>query len=150
MPSHSLEGKRVLITHANAFMGPVLCEVFAEHGATVIANTDSLLSPEAPAAMVDSAGPLDVVVANLAIAAPTTAATEVAEAEWRDTFALITTAYVENKRGFLRDSEFAPRRPSAFCDVFTAEFKKIDGVINNVQLFLCNTIFSANFVSHHA
>ena len=89
MPSRSLEGKRVLITHADAFMGPVLCEVFAENGATVIANSDRLLDPEAPAAVVASAGPIDVLVANLAIEAPTTAASDASDDEWRDTFAAL-------------------------------------------------------------
>ena len=39
MQHHSLQGKRVLITQADAFMGPVLCEVFAAHGAAVVAST---------------------------------------------------------------------------------------------------------------
>ena len=34
-----LAGKRVLITQADAFMGPALCEVFAEQGAQVVAST---------------------------------------------------------------------------------------------------------------
>jgi 2-keto-3-deoxy-L-fuconate dehydrogenase len=38
-----LQGKRILVTHADAFIGPVLCEVLAEHGATVIANSATLL-----------------------------------------------------------------------------------------------------------
>ena len=33
MPNDFLSAKRVLITQADAFMGPMLCEVFAEHGA---------------------------------------------------------------------------------------------------------------------
>lgn len=89
MSNQSLLGKRVLITQANLFMGPVLCEVFARHGATVIANSDLLVSPDAPAAVVAQAGPIDVLVANLAMPAPTTAATEVSEDEWRDTFAAL-------------------------------------------------------------
>ncbi len=35
MAGMNLMGKRVLITNADVFMGPVLCQVFAEHGATV-------------------------------------------------------------------------------------------------------------------
>lgn len=89
MPDQSLHGKRVLVTHANAFMGPVLCDVFARHGADVIASTDRLLDPGAPADVVARAGRLDVLVANLAIAAPTTAAEEVTDQEWRDTFAAL-------------------------------------------------------------
>lgn len=86
MSCQNLAGKRVLITHADAFMGPVLCQVFAEHGATVIADSGSLLTPEAPAALVESAGVVDILVANLALAAPSTPATEVSEAEWSQVF----------------------------------------------------------------
>ena len=89
MSDQSLLGKRVLITHADLFMGPVLCEVFAGHGATVIASTDPLLAPGAPAAIVAEAGQVDVLVANLAISAPTTAVTEVSEGEWEDCFAAL-------------------------------------------------------------
>lgn len=89
MANQSLLGKRVLITQADLFMGPVLCEVFARHGATVIASADSLVSPDAPATVVAQAGQIDVLIANLAIPAPTTAATEVSEEEWRDTFAVL-------------------------------------------------------------
>lgn len=89
MPNQTLLGKRILITQADVFMGPVLCEVFARHGATVIANTDSLVSPDACATVVAQAGRVDVLIANLAIPAPTTPATEVSEAEWYDTFAVL-------------------------------------------------------------
>jgi 2-keto-3-deoxy-L-fuconate dehydrogenase len=89
MPERILEGKRVLVTQADAFMGPVLCEVLAAHGASVIASTEVLAAPGAPAHAVAGAGPLDVLVANLAIAAPTTAATEVLEQEWDEVFAAL-------------------------------------------------------------
>ena len=89
MPNQSLSGKRVLVTQADVFMGPVLCEVFALHGATVIANTEALLSPGAPAAVVAGVGRVDVLVANLAIPAPTSAAVDVSEQEWHDSFAAL-------------------------------------------------------------
>lgn len=89
MPNKSLLGKRVLITQADLFMGPVLCTVFARHGATVIANTDSLVGADAPAAVVAQAGQIDALIANLAIPAPTTPITEVSEQEWHDTFAVL-------------------------------------------------------------
>jgi 2-keto-3-deoxy-L-fuconate dehydrogenase len=84
-----LLGKRALITHADAFMGPVLCEVFAKHGATVISSTDPLLNADAPLAIVAEAGHVDILVANLSMPAPTTAATEVSDDEWNDTFAAL-------------------------------------------------------------
>ena len=89
MSHPSLQDKRVLVTQANAFMGPVLCEVFAAHGATVIASTEPLLGADAPASIVAAAGRVDVLVANLAMPAPTTDATRVSEEEWADTFAAL-------------------------------------------------------------
>lgn len=89
MPAQSLQDKRVLVTQADAFMGPMLCEVLARHGAFVIASTDTLLDPEAPASIVAAAGRIDVLVANLAIPAPATAAAEASDEEWRNTFAAL-------------------------------------------------------------
>ena len=89
MPDSSLRGKRILVTHADAFMGPVLCEVLARRGATVIPSTDALLEPEAPAALVAAAGQVDILVVNLAIRNPRTSAIDVDEVEWREVFATL-------------------------------------------------------------
>ena len=89
MTDTSLADKRVLITQVDAFMGPALCEVFTARGATVIASTESLLDPAAPAAIAEAAGRVDVLVANLAIPAPTTPALDVDEDEWRAVFAAL-------------------------------------------------------------
>ncbi|URI05923.1 SDR family oxidoreductase [Aquincola tertiaricarbonis] len=86
---NALVGKRVLITQCTEFMGPVLCEVFAEQGATVVASAESLSEPEAAARVVQQAGAIDVLVANLAHLAPSTPATEVGEDEWRQVFAAL-------------------------------------------------------------
>jgi len=86
---NALSGKRVLVTQASEFMGPVLCEVLAEQGATVVASTDALSNPEAAERVVLAAGSVDVVVANLAFTAPTTPATEVSDGEWRQVFAAL-------------------------------------------------------------
>jgi 2-keto-3-deoxy-L-fuconate dehydrogenase len=84
-----LQGKRVLVTHADAFMGPTLCDVLARHGATVAASTDPLTDTEAAVAVVSAAGHIDVLVANLAYAAPTTLAKDVAGDEWDAVFAAL-------------------------------------------------------------
>ncbi|WP_298596754.1 SDR family oxidoreductase [Zoogloea sp.] len=89
MTDTTLADKRVLITQADAFMGPALCEAFAARGATVIASTESLVDPAAPQAIVEAAGQVDVLVANLAIPAPTTPALEVDDDEWRAVFAAL-------------------------------------------------------------
>jgi 2-keto-3-deoxy-L-fuconate dehydrogenase len=86
---NALIGKRVLITQSSEFMGPVLCEVFAEQGATVVASREELFEPEAAERAVLAAGNIDILVANLAFTAPTTTATEVSEVEWRRLFAAL-------------------------------------------------------------
>jgi 2-keto-3-deoxy-L-fuconate dehydrogenase len=82
----SLKGQRVLITQSEDFMGPALCRVFAEHGARVVADSGSLRDPSRPAALVETAGHIDVLIANLACPAPSTSAMEANDDEWRDVF----------------------------------------------------------------
>jgi 2-keto-3-deoxy-L-fuconate dehydrogenase len=84
-----LQGKRILVTQAGDFMGPVLCEVLAEHGAEVFASKALLTEPGAAGSLVASSGIVDVLVANLAIPAPSTPAAEVTDAEWQHTFAVM-------------------------------------------------------------
>ncbi len=84
-----LTGKRVLITQATEFMGPALCDVFAQQGAVVVASSEALLDPGAAERVVLDAGRIDVLVANLAFEAPSTPAVEVTEAEWRQVFAAL-------------------------------------------------------------
>ena len=73
--SKLLEGKRVLVTNAEQYMGPSVVQVFEEEGAEVVANTDDLSKPEAIEEAVAYAEALDVLVANLA------------EREWWEAFA---------------------------------------------------------------
>ena len=81
-----LKRKRILVTQADAFMGPVLCEVLAEHGAEVIASTASLGDAAAVDGAVRDAGTIDVLVANLALPAPSTPADAVTDDEWSQVF----------------------------------------------------------------
>jgi 2-keto-3-deoxy-L-fuconate dehydrogenase len=87
MTSFDFSGKRVLVTQSSTFMGPALCQVFRDHGAELIADERALLDPALPAAIVDAAGRIDILVANLAVPAPTTPVGDVTEEEWRDVFA---------------------------------------------------------------
>lgn len=89
MPDPSLAGKRILVTQAGDFMGPALCEVFAEHGADVVASSESLTDPDAPRRVVAETGKLDVLVANLASAAPSTPVMDVGDDEWDEVFSLL-------------------------------------------------------------
>ena len=82
-----LDGKRILLTQADVMMGPVFRTVLAEQGATVLADERPLVDPAAAAEVVRAAGHVDVLIAHLAIPAPTTLATDVGEEEWRSAFA---------------------------------------------------------------
>ena len=84
---NSLNGKRILVSHADAFMGPAICHTLTQHGADVIADTQPLLAPDEPQALIDATGTVDVLIANLSVSAPTTPATDIDDTEWRDTFA---------------------------------------------------------------
>lgn len=61
-----LTGKRVLVTQADDYMGPITLEVFAEQGAEVIADTSDLTDPARAAALIEETGHIDVLMANLA------------------------------------------------------------------------------------
>ena len=89
MGNNLLTGKRVLITQADAFMGPMLCEEFARQGAVVTPSALPLAEPGAAAALVERSGVIDVLVVNLAMPAPSTLATEAGDDEWREAFAVL-------------------------------------------------------------
>lgn len=66
MSEQRLKGKRVLVTQADDYMGPATLEVFAEHGAELIADNRDLTETGAVEVLVKEAGVIDVLVANLA------------------------------------------------------------------------------------
>ena len=82
-----LQGKRVLLTQSDEFMGPALQRVFGALGATVIADARPLDEPEAAAQVVAQAGDVDVLLAHLALPAPSTAVADLDDDEWRRVFA---------------------------------------------------------------
>ena len=85
-----LQDKRVLVTQANDFMGPVTTEVFREEGAEVIADNRALATPDACRRLITETGRVDVLVANLA--SPNfsgTPVTELRDADWRTPFEMM-------------------------------------------------------------
>lgn len=84
--STNLDGKRMLITQSDTFMGPTLCKVFGALGATVIADNQLPNSPNLPAEIVAAAGHIDVLVINLAVPAPFTKVHDVDDPEWSAVF----------------------------------------------------------------
>jgi 2-keto-3-deoxy-L-fuconate dehydrogenase len=64
--SGRLEGRRVLVTHAERYIGPPVVELFREEGAHVIADQSEYADPGVIQNVVDKAGQIDVLVANFA------------------------------------------------------------------------------------
>lgn len=88
MVSTRLDGKRVLLTQSQEFMGPALVETFQALGAQVIADQHSLdQDPLLPQKIVETAGRVDVLLLHLALPAPSTPAGQIDDAEWRTVFA---------------------------------------------------------------
>jgi 2-keto-3-deoxy-L-fuconate dehydrogenase len=85
----NLTGKRILVTQSEDFMGPALCLELATYGAKVIADSRIPIGPNDPEAIIDAAGPIDVLILNLALPAPSTRVTEIEDDEWRSIFAVI-------------------------------------------------------------
>jgi 2-keto-3-deoxy-L-fuconate dehydrogenase len=60
-----LAGRRVLITSCETYMGPPITELFRAEGADVLADAGALLGPTEPDELIERAGHVDVLVANL-------------------------------------------------------------------------------------
>jgi 2-keto-3-deoxy-L-fuconate dehydrogenase len=82
----TLHTKRIIVTQADTFMGPAICETLKARGAEVIEQVGSITDPETPGNIVAQAGKVDVLVANLAVRAPATPAAEVTDGEWDEVF----------------------------------------------------------------
>ena len=81
-----LQAQRIVVTQADVFMGPALCQALAAHGADVLADTDDLTPPQAAKDLVQRHGRIDVLLVNLAVPAPSTPVAEVDEEEWKHMF----------------------------------------------------------------
>ena len=82
-----LEGKRVLVTQAEDYMGPATIELFTEEGAEVIADNSDLTETGRCQALIAQTGDIDVLVANLASPNFTgIQVTYLADEDWHCTF----------------------------------------------------------------
>ena len=81
-----LQAQRIVVTQADVFMGPALCQALAAHGAEVLSDTRDLSAVDAPLRMVQQHGPVDVLLVNLAVPAPSTPVGNVDEDEWQHMF----------------------------------------------------------------
>lgn len=84
--SGRLDGKRVLVTRAESYMGPSIVDLFRAEGADVVADARDLVPEDAAAAAVQEAGHIDVLVANLDTPATLLRAESVDDREWHRAF----------------------------------------------------------------
>lgn len=96
-----LSGKRILLTQADAFMGPALHTALSRCGAHVIADTGRLDSRDAVEELVSRSGHIDALVANLGVPAPSSAATEASDEEWRSMFSCMVDPLQQLTRAIL-------------------------------------------------
>jgi 2-keto-3-deoxy-L-fuconate dehydrogenase len=68
-------------------MGPAICQTLAAKQARIIADNHDLASTDEVQRVIATAGHIDILIANLSIKAPTSAATDVTDDEWSNTFA---------------------------------------------------------------
>ncbi|MEE4382566.1 MAG: SDR family oxidoreductase [Pseudomonadales bacterium] len=81
-----LAGRRVLVTHADRYMGPPVAARFREAGAEVLEDTSIPRSVEAGAAVAERAGSVDVLFANLAWPPTPALVDEIATEDWTALF----------------------------------------------------------------
>jgi NAD(P)-dependent dehydrogenase (short-subunit alcohol dehydrogenase family) len=81
-----LDGKRILITQADDFMGPTFSAAFRAEGAEVIEDRSDLTVVEAAGEVVAAAGEIDVLVANLAAPSDAAYAVKVSDERWNRLF----------------------------------------------------------------
>lgn len=85
-----MAGKRVVITQVSAFMGKDLVDLFRREGANLLADDRDLTQPSAAQDLIDEAGRVDVLIANLAAEQPRTSVLDTDDA----TFAAMYEAMV--------------------------------------------------------
>jgi 2-keto-3-deoxy-L-fuconate dehydrogenase len=78
-----LQGKRVVVTQADAFMGRDIAALFRREGAAVVEDERDLRDPGAAGALIAEAGEVDVLVANLAAPVPRTSVADTSDEVFR-------------------------------------------------------------------
>jgi len=90
-PAGLLSGQRALVTNADAYMGPAVCERFAEEGATVTPDAaPTYRSADEVTEVVRRAGRVDILVVNQsALSSRHTPTVDISDDDWRAFFGYI-------------------------------------------------------------
>ncbi len=94
-----LDGKKVLVTQATEYMGPPIVSLFREEGADVLAGEGGLADPASVAALLDEAGEIDVLVANLALDPRSAPIADTTDADWTALFDALVHPLMRLVRG---------------------------------------------------
>src|SRR3954454_12147561 len=131
-PAQRLENRRALVTMAERYTGPAVIERFEAEGATVIADTDSHLTVDGPAAAVAAAGHVDVLVVNLVARWRPAPPTDTTDERWLAMFDALVHPTMRFVRAVLPQmiarhagkvivvTSAAPRRPPPHSDAYSA------------------------------
>ena len=85
--ANRLAGKNVVVTQADDYMGPATIALFEAEGATVLADTSDLREEGACATLIERAGQVDILIANLASHNYSgIEAVDLTPQQWHDTF----------------------------------------------------------------
>ena len=84
-----MDGRKVLVTQAEDYMGPAIAELFEAEGAQVTRVHGVVESVAQVATMLEEAGDLDVVIANLARDPTSTPVAEIEDDRWQALFATL-------------------------------------------------------------
>ncbi|HKU38096.1 MAG TPA: SDR family oxidoreductase [Polyangiales bacterium] len=84
-----LQGKSVLLTQADAYMGPAIEKLFRAEGARVVSDVSDLTAPGSAERAVAAAGSIDVLVANLAHPAVPQSVDAIEDQHWHALFAAL-------------------------------------------------------------
>ena len=85
-----LNGKRVLVTQSDDYMGPATIELFQKEGASIIADNSDLTQEGRCEELISESGRIDILIANLA--SPNYSginATDLQEEQWQNTFEMM-------------------------------------------------------------
>lgn len=80
--SDRLKDVRVLVTSCDTYMGPPITELFEAEGAAVTADPSPLLGQEEPDDLIERAGEVDVLVANLDLPAYGAKVRDIEDDQW--------------------------------------------------------------------
>lgn len=96
-----LQDRRVLVTQADSYMGPAIAELFAAEGAIVGADTTDPRAEGAVPAMLERAGTVDILVANLALPPLPCPAQGQGDDDWHALFDALVHPLMQLVRGVL-------------------------------------------------